>query len=244
MSLTLPCTRSHIYLRQAVCPIDSAAVKGFTAQQVMHVRPGEWYRRPSMCFVVDLHVTTAVLIHLLVWCDMPYLLRDASAIASHHTSKMVFRSAVFGTPKCGKVIHNLILNAHLQHTWLSWEALFVSVGVSPDSSVQQWVRVHKARVRVHQARIRVHWTRVRVHWTRVRVRVRVHWTRVWVRVRESNKSQSECGLELMSPTVEVLYFNPTFNNFFQMAFYIDYNFGPKLNRLVYRNVSLFLGKLE
>ena len=31
----------------------------------MYVRPGEWYRRPSMCFVVDLHVTTAVLIHLL-----------------------------------------------------------------------------------------------------------------------------------------------------------------------------------
>ena len=50
---------------QAVCPIDSAAVKGITAQQVMYVRPGEWYRRPSMCFVVDLHVTTAVLIHLL-----------------------------------------------------------------------------------------------------------------------------------------------------------------------------------
>ena len=52
-------------IRQAVCPIDSAAVKGITAQQVMYVRPGEWYRRPSMCFVVDLHVTTAVLIHLL-----------------------------------------------------------------------------------------------------------------------------------------------------------------------------------
>ena len=50
---------------QAVCPIDSAAVKGITAQQVMYVRPGEWYRRPSMCFVVDLHVTTAVLIHVL-----------------------------------------------------------------------------------------------------------------------------------------------------------------------------------
>ena len=52
-------------LPQAVCPIDSAAVKGITAQQVMYVRPGEWYRRPSMCFVVDLHVTTAVLIHVL-----------------------------------------------------------------------------------------------------------------------------------------------------------------------------------
>ena len=50
---------------QAVCPIDSAAVKGITAQHVMYVRPGEWYRRPSMCFVVDLHVTTAVLIHVL-----------------------------------------------------------------------------------------------------------------------------------------------------------------------------------
>ena len=29
------------------------------------IRPGEWDRRPSMCFVVDLHVTTAVLIHQL-----------------------------------------------------------------------------------------------------------------------------------------------------------------------------------
>ena len=43
---------------------------------------------------------------------------------------------------------------------------------------------------------------------------------------------------------KVCYFNPTFNNFCQMASYIDYNLGPKLNRLVYRNVSLFLGKLE
>ena len=47
-----------------------------------------------------------------------------------------------------------------------------------------------------------------------------------------------------SSSRKVHYFNPTFNNFCQMASYIDYNFGPKLNRLVYRNVSLFLGKLE
>ena len=63
----------------------------------------------------------------------------------------------------------------------------ISVGVSPDSWVRQWVRVHKARVRVrvHQARVRVHQAWVRVHWTRVRVRVQV---------RESNRSQSESGL--------------------------------------------------
>ena len=171
---------------------------------------------------------------------MPYILRDASAIASHHTSKMVFRSAVFGTPKCGKVIHSLILNAHLQHTWLSWEVLFVSVGVSPDSWVQQWVRVHKARVRVrvHQAKVRVHQVWVRVHWTRVPspldpspslTKVRVSPDLVWTHESNSRK---------------VCYFNLTFNNFCQMASYFDYNFGPKLNRLICRNVSLFLGKLE
>ena len=93
---------------------------------------------------------------------------------------------------------------------LDLEPLNTSVGVSPDSWVRQWVRVHKARVRVrvrvHQARVRVHQVWVRVHWTRVRVRVRVHQTRVRVRVRvqwarvrvrvcESNRSQSESGLE-------------------------------------------------
>ena len=31
---------------------------------------------------------------------------------------MVLRSVIFSTPKCGKVIHNLILNAHLQHSLL------------------------------------------------------------------------------------------------------------------------------
>ena len=88
-------------------------------------------------------------------------------------------------------------------------SMYCSVGVSPDSWVRQWVRVHKARVRVrvHQARVRVlqvwvrvHWTRVRVrvHWTRVRVRVRVQWVRVRVRVLESNRSQSESGLSLDS----------------------------------------------
>ena len=81
------------------------------------------------------------------------------------------------------------------------------VGVSPDSWVQQWVRVHKARVRVrvHQGRVRVHQVRVRVHWTRVRVRVRVHWTRVRVRVQQKSECvrswvQTQPGL--MSPTVE------------------------------------------
>ena len=56
-----------------------------------------------------------------------------------------------------------------QYLWQSTS----SVGVNPDSWVQQWVRVHKARVRVrvrvHQARVRVHQVWVRVHWTRVRV---------------------------------------------------------------------------
>ena len=90
-------------------------------------------------------------------------------------------------------------------TFLNW--VYSSVGVSPDSWVRQWVRVHKARVRlrVHQVRVRVHQVWIRVHWTRVRVRVhwtrvrvRVQWVRVRVRVRESNRSQSEFGLSLDS----------------------------------------------
>ena len=171
---------------------------------------------------------------------MPYILRDASAIASHHTSKMVFRSAVFGTPKCGKVIHSLILNAHLQHTWLSWEVLFVSVGVSPDSWVQQWVRVHKARVRV-----RVHQAKVRVH-SGVSPSPLDQSPESIGPESESNKSRVSPDLVWTheSNSRKVCYFNLTFNNFCQMASYFDYNFGPKLNRLIYRNVSLFLGKLE
>ena len=102
-------------------------------------------------------------------------------------------------------------SAYPKTTWCADSAALVSVGVSPDSWVRQWVRVHKARVRVrvrvhharvrvHQVWVRVHWTRVRVqvHWTRVRVRVRVQWVRVRVRVRESNRSQSESGLSLDS----------------------------------------------
>ena len=69
-----------------------------------------------------------------------------------------------------------------------------SVGASPDSWVQQWVRVHKARVRVwsYKARVRVHQVWVQVHW--IRVQVRVHWTRVrvqWVRVRVRVQQKSE-----------------------------------------------------
>ena len=89
------------------------------------------------------------------------------------TCKSKFQNDVRHFPQC--MSHNEMI------------VLLSSVGVSPDSWVQQWVRVHKARVRVrvqvHQARVRVHQGWVRVHWTRVRVRVRVHWTRVRVRVR-------------------------------------------------------------
>ena len=47
-------------------------------------------------------------------------------IAHHHTPRMVLRSAIFNTPKSGKIIHNWIQIAHLQHTWISWEVLFVA----------------------------------------------------------------------------------------------------------------------
>ena len=101
----------------------------------------------------------------------------------------------------------------------------LSIGVSPDSWVQQWVRVHKARVRVrvrvHQARFRVHKVWIRVLWTRVRVRV--HWTRVRVRVRVQ---RVRVRVRFLSPdsawTHEsnnrtVLYFNPTLNIFAELC---------------------------
>ena len=120
-------------------------------------------------------------------------------------------------------------NAHtirVQYTHAPYDP--VSVGVSPDSWVRQWVRVHKARVRVrvHQARVRVHQVWVRVHWTSVRVRV--YWTRV--RVPSPSPVGQSPSLESASPAEarvspdpawthesnnrKVLYFNLTFNHIF------------------------------
>ena len=36
----------------------------------------------------------------------PCLLRGGSAIAHHQTPKMVWRDAIFSTPKSGKIVHN------------------------------------------------------------------------------------------------------------------------------------------
>ena len=54
----------------------------------------------------------------------PCLLRCASA--HHNTPKRVLRSVIFSTPKSGKIMYSLIQNAHLHHTWMSWEVLFVA----------------------------------------------------------------------------------------------------------------------
>ena len=35
-------------------------------------------------------------------------------------------SAIFSTPRSFRIIHYYIQNAHLQHTWISWEVLFVA----------------------------------------------------------------------------------------------------------------------
>ena len=56
----------------------------------------------------------------------PCLLRCASVIAHHHTPILVLKSAIFSTPKSGKIIHNKIQNSHLQHTWIPWEVIFVA----------------------------------------------------------------------------------------------------------------------
>ena len=49
----------------------------------------------------------------------------------------------------------------------------------------------------------------------------------------------------MSPTVEKSFISTLLLIIFAKWLHnIDYDFGPKMNRLVYRNVSLFLGKFE
>ena len=70
---------------------------------------------------------TTVCIYRVFWHDLgrlswrltkPCLLRRASVIAHHHTLKMVFRSAIFSTPKSGRIIHNKIQKMKM-HTWIS-----------------------------------------------------------------------------------------------------------------------------
>ena len=48
----------------------------------------------------------------------PCLLRRTSVIAHHYTAKMVLRSAIFSTPKSGKIICSWIQNTHLQQQHL------------------------------------------------------------------------------------------------------------------------------
>ena len=46
---------------------------------------------------------------------IPCLLRDASAISHHHTTRMTLKSVIFCTPKSGKIIHIYIQNTHQKY---------------------------------------------------------------------------------------------------------------------------------
>ena len=77
-----------------------------------------WKRCTKSCLSPDTKVS-------FVLCR-PCLFRCASWIAQHYTPKMILKSAIFSTPKSGKILHNKIQNANLQHTWIFWEVLFVA----------------------------------------------------------------------------------------------------------------------
>ena len=117
-------------------------------------------------------------------------------------------------------LYGHFLGGGVDHTVNDTERQIINVEhLAVLEGVQQWVRVHKARVRVrvHQVRVQVHQVWVRVHWTRVQVRV--HWTRVrvqWVMVKVWVQQKSEwvwTGRTHESNSRKVLYFNPTFVNF-------------------------------
>ena len=61
------------------------------------------FRFSKVNFTKMLHTTVLYCTKLVA---RPYLLRRASAIAYHHTPKIVLRSAIFSTPELGKIIHS------------------------------------------------------------------------------------------------------------------------------------------